>query len=181
MLISHELGMVYLAHPKTASKATRQLLIDDFGFAKKDGHHDPLIAHPGPSWMVFTAIRNHWDAWVSWFYYSGERGLPFGVEWIKRHLFRYRQYWPVADEMWGLHTRYADRVMRFEHIERNLAEVFRQPIVLPRVNIGARRVAAARAHYSEFYDEATRAYVGRRWKDEIKRYGYTYSHGGNNG
>ena len=180
MLISHKLGMVYLASPKTASKATRQLLVEDFGFEKRDGHHDPLIEHPGPDWLVFTAIRNHWDAWVSWFFFSGARGLPFGVAWIERFMERHWKYFPVAGEMWGLHAQTADRIMRFETIEQDLAGVLRQPIVLPKVNLGAARTATKKQHYSSHYDEATREFVAARWKHEIERYGYTYSHGGRN-
>jgi hypothetical protein len=179
MLISHELGMVYLASPKTASKATRQFL-EGLGFERDGGHHDPLVKHPGPSWTVFTAIRNHWDVWVSWYYFSEVWDRPFGVSWIERFAKRHERF-ITDDEMWGLHANIADRVMRFENLENDLASLLRQPVVLPLVNLGVARKATKKRHYSEFYDEATRDYVGRRWKHEIERYGYSYSHGGKDG
>ncbi len=179
MLISIEKSMVYLAHPKTASKATRQLL-EGLGFVRQGGHHAPLVEHPGPSWVVFTAVRNHWDAWVSWYCCHNPAELPFGVKYIESLVDRYPYFYPEPERLWALHDTLADRILRFETIENDLASLLRQPVVLPQVNFGAARKATKKRHYSEFYDEATREFVGRRWKHEIERYGYSYSHGGTN-
>jgi hypothetical protein len=187
LLISQERGLIYLAHPKTASKATRQLL-EGLGFETPydeslspvvagetpQGHHQGLMEHPGAGWRVFTAVRNHWDTWVSWYYFHGPKGLPFGPEWIELFLGRYVQYYPEPDRLWALHDTFADQIIRFERIEQDLASVLREPVTLPKVNLGDARLATKKKHYSEFYDEATRDYVAARWKDEIKRYGYSY-------
>lgn len=193
MLVSTERRMVYLAHPKTASKATRQLL-EELGFIRypegddypmdaaetPTGHHRGLWSHPGPGWFVFTTIRDPWDTWVSWYCFHNPSHLPFGVEYIELLVDRYPHFYPEPDQLWALHTVFADRVMRFETLEQDLADVLGQPVVLPRVNVGAARRATKKLHYSEFYDDETREYVGSRFKHEIEEYGYTYSNGGDN-
>lgn len=174
-LICEEKGLVYLAHPKTASKATRQYLLELPEWEKiPGGHHDNHAPRPG--YLTFTVIRNHWDAWVSWYWYSPVQGRGvFNAAWIDRFAEAHPAYLLLApDRMWALHEN-ADRLLRFERIEQDLADVLQHPVVLPRVNIGAARVASKKRHYSEFYDDETREYVGTRFHREIMEYGYTYS------
>ncbi len=169
MWVSDEMQMVYLASPKTASKATKEAL-RPLGFEKRAGHHT-VMPHPGPGWTVFTTVRNHWDAWVSWFFFAGPRGLPFGQSWIERWLANQRGYYPWPQEMYGLYTREADRVLRYEHLQEDLNDLFQREVPLPVVNEGVLR---KHRPYQPFYDEQTRLWVGQNFSEEIERYGYTF-------
>ncbi len=177
MWVSNDLRMVYLASPKTASKATKEAL-RPFGFEKVKGHHTVISDHPGPDWTVFTTVRNHWDAWVSWFFFSGPRGLPFGVAWIKRWLQQQQQYYPHPSRgMYWLYTNQADKVLRYEHLQEDLYDLFGWPAYpapeLTPVNVGALRKGR---HYSRFYDDETREFVAEQFADEIEKYGYRFQH-----
>jgi hypothetical protein len=172
MWVSEEMQMVYLASPKTASKATKEAL-RPFGFEKVKGHHTVPEEHPGPNWTVFTTVRNHWDAWVSWFFFSGPRGLPFGKAWIRRWLHQQQGYYPHPSlGMYWLYTRMADRVFKYENdLERDLQLLISPELVLPKVNVGTLRKGR---DYRRFYDDETREYVGKQFATEIEDYGYEF-------
>jgi len=75
MYASQERKLIYLAHPRTASLATAELLLS-MGFEMikgKNSHHSTLFEEGSPvteenrhEWKVFTAVRNPWDVAVSW-------------------------------------------------------------------------------------------------------------------
>lgn len=187
MYISKEKGMVYLAHPKTASQSTKAVLLDD-GFvlsdkmgdsrpskcgSKRTGHHRELVEHPGPEWTVVTTIRNHFDAWVSWWAYSSRDGEEFDPDFIRRIRDRNPMYWPEENLMWGMHGRFADRILRYESIENDISVLLGKDVTLPRKNVSKKR---RERPYREFYDgnEETREYIQSLFGDEIQRYGYEY-------
>ncbi len=162
--------MVYLAAPKTASKATKEA-IRPFGFEKVKGHHTVFETHPGPDWTVFSTVRNPWDVWVSWFFFSGPRGLPFGIEWIDRWRDQQSKYYPDPNSLFGLYAGQSDVVLRFEHLQTDLNGLFGHEVPIPRVNVGPVR---KERHYSQFYDDATRDHVATVYAEEIEKYGYEF-------
>jgi hypothetical protein len=170
MWVSDEMQMVYLASPKTASKATKESL-RPFGFEKRQGHHDYILEHPGPGWTVFTTVRNPWDLWVSWFFYAGRRGLDFGVEWIDRWRDRHDQYYPDPTSLFAAYTTTANEILRYENLEEDLQLLISPELVLPRVNVGPVRKGR---DYHDFYDERTRDHVAEVYAIEIARFGYRY-------
>ena len=171
MWVSQEKRMVYLASPKTASKATKEA-IRWLGFEKDGGHHDTLSAHPGVGWTVFTVVRHHWDAWVSWYCYAADMSHPLDAKWIAHHMeVDCPEHFPNPNGMWARHMEFADRILRYENLAEDLSSVLGCTIILPTVNVSTRR---GKRHYSEFYDEATQEYVARHFKGEIERFGYKF-------
>jgi len=185
--VSKERRMVYLASPKTATKATKEYL-RLFDFYKTGTHHDTLTAHPTGDWTVFTTVRNPWDLWVSWFYYSGYRMGTFSLPWLKAWQKRHSTYYPYSNNLFGFYTQYADRILRFETLQDDLHDLLgdypgydNYTVELPRINIGANRLTQRRSgteeyHYREEYEKhpEVRDYIAKQYAEEIALYGYTF-------
>lgn len=158
--------MIYLAHPRTASRATRTAL-RGIGFLSSGNHHAPLDEHPGPDWTVFTAVRNHYDAWASWWCKTGGE-WPFTPDWIEMKLDSQDRYFPDPSRMWGLHSGVANVILRYETLEADLEAVLGGPLALPRVG-GEKRNGE---HYRDLIPAAAHAYIGTRWAEEMEEFGY---------
>jgi len=186
MYISDERRMVYLAAPKTASKATASVLRER-GFklakhlpnshpvkvlgTKTHSHHQTLTEHPGEGWTVFTTVRNHWDTFVSWFTYQNKTGVQFDEAYIDRIASGYPMYYPDDDKLWSQYTRFADAVLRYESLQEDFNRMLGRATAIPRVNISPGRGGR---HYSVYYDDALRLYVAERFREEIEDYGYHF-------
>lgn len=186
MYVHEAKRLVYLAHPKTASRAVRDAL-KQHGFVRSiylpnsrphkcgtergPNHHKGLREHPGPEWTVFAAVRNHFDAWVSWYAYTGRDGERFDPGFVERIMERNSTYFPEPDKMWALHTRFADRVLRYETQAADLSNLLGEQVVLPLEGVSEKR---ERRPYQEFYTPEMRAYVLDRFGDEIAAYGYKW-------
>lgn len=165
--------MIFFAHPKTASKAVRQLLEQEFGFTRVLGHHDITALRPGPAWTTFAVVRNHWDAWASWFAYGGGRGYDFSPEYIDFWMRRLRgRFYPRANSMYPLDAAgWLDAVLRYETLDADLSWLLGREVTLPQVNV---TLARRGRHYSLEYNDRTRDYVAGRFAEEIERYGYEF-------
>lgn len=182
-----EKRLLYLAHPRTASMSTASALCNGSGFEKAvpGDHHSPLwengTARPFSkeergAWIVFTTVRNHWDAAVSWRYkkrYLREHtGLWDGGMW--RLLFE-ANHWIKPGNMWWLHSDEADVVLRFESLERELGELLANHGIpfdgLPEDNITPGRTTR---EYRPFFSEHGRDYIGERFRNEIEKFSYTF-------
>lgn len=168
MYVHYDRQMIYLAHPRTASRATRHMLYG-LGFQHRGNHHAPLEDHPGTGWTVFSAVRNHYDAWASWWCKSGG-GNPLTPAWIESLVEGRRQYWPDPDLMWGLHSGVCDVLLRFETLEADLSDLLGEPINLPKVG-GERRDGRA---YRDVIPAPAHAYIGTRYAPEIAELGYSW-------
>lgn len=167
MYANYSRRMVFLAHPRTASRATRDLLIEQFGFHREAQHHQHLERHPGCGWTVFTTIRNHYDAWASWYYKSGN-GARMSAALVAKMIEEKSRYWPDPDRLWSLHSGVADVILRYETLEADLSEVLGDPVELPRVG-GQNRNGR---EYREIITPSAHAYIGTRYAEEIHEYGY---------
>jgi hypothetical protein len=122
----------------------------------------------------FTCVRNPWDRMVSYYFTPTQnpkswdrkkfRGIISRVVSISDYLrLNEDEEDPFAN---------ADYIMRFE----NLADDFRSlcnqlkisPATLPQYN------RSTREHYSKYYDDELREFVGTRFAAEIERFGYTF-------
>ena len=65
-----------------------------------------------------------------------------------------------------------DYILRFEHLEemwnRMFEELGYEPPKLPKKNVSKHK------HYSEYYDDETRDFVGKLFEKDIKEFGYEY-------
>lgn len=176
---------VYLAHPRTASIATKTALMEQAGFRCVGSHHFGveknmgMAAHRGPEpervgelWR-FCVVRNHFDAVVSWCYGGGrEADLPIGPAQVEavvtEHATNYvapGRLWPLADE--------ADEVIRFERLPRALNDVLGmrglEPVEIPRENVSSGRPHAG---YRELISPEGREAIEERWSEEMSELGY---------
>ena len=182
MYIHEEAKAVYLAHPRTASRTTSRLL-HSIGFERSrwgpdGGHHAKLSPLPGSrkDWTVFTTVRNHWDAMVSYHFHlvvgAGRKVDKLTVRDVERACKANR--WVVRpDRLWDLHGPDADRILKFESIDKDLNAVLRD-VGLPGVEwpktkpIGLRDGRA----WENFYTEESYNYVLHKFREEINHYGY---------
>jgi hypothetical protein len=68
-----------------------------------------------------------------------------------------------------------DFVIRYEHLSEDLAEVCRRiglpPFDLPHLKTGFRQ---RRHHYSEYYDDESKAIVAEKHRNDIRFFGYEF-------
>lgn len=134
-------------------------------------------------YFKFTVVRNPWARAVSVYKFAYQGRLDFAsflgdvvacrhdvVE--KRHLDAQLSFLVAADGRFLV-----DRVLRFESLASEFAEVsrriFGEDIHLPRVN-----AARDPTPYRDFYDEAGRALIAEKYRDDIEAFGYQFDDGG---
>lgn len=167
MYVNYSRRMIYLAHPRTASRATRDALIERFGFRRQGQHHSTLGEHPD-GWTVFTTIRNHYDAWASWYCKNARNGERMDAAFVEGFVGRKDRYFPVEGRMWGLHAGVADVLLRYESLEADLSALLGADVTLGRVG-GEDRNGR---DYREIIEPSAHAYIGYRYEAEIEEYGY---------
>lgn len=129
-------------------------------------------------WTVFTTVRNHFDAAVSWVFrkYKARGGEPteWNVEAFDLALGEANR-WTTENRMWGLHGDDADVLLRHENLEEHLAAVLMANQVpapaVPHHNVSRDRAGRP---YQGFYDNDTRAYIERRFGTEMQELGYSF-------
>lgn len=162
----------YLAHPRTASVATRDVLVDKFGAKMTMSHHGGLTVPKPTGWTVVTTVRNPLDVMISWWHKTEEnRKLPL-YEFIYRWS-RNTQFLPDGRLFW--HSLYATHVLRYEDLEAQLNQVLvgigLVPITLPtQTNTGRRGFTPC----MEFYKHNTPSLklVHDLFGQEMKELGY---------
>jgi len=131
-------------------------------------------------YLKVVSVRNPWDALVSFFFWwrdvEKNRKMPQVFDgFIHWHLGS--PHPPTNLPHWLLDGQlYADYYIRFENLDedcRKLFERFGLPYEgLPRLKTKAR--VANPLHYSNFYDEETKEWVGRKYAKIIKHFGYKF-------
>lgn len=181
MYVHAEAKVIYLAHPRTASASTSSALTT-IGFERpveRDHHckvygpHSPVTPETREQWFVFTTVRNHWDAAVSWGYLSSSP--PTAKIWNET-IFKdvLTTPWIEPNRMWW-HDQDADEILRFESLHRDFKRVL-TACGLPTPELPHRNAAEGRSgrHYRQYYDGLAREYVAQRFKEEISKYDYTF-------
>jgi hypothetical protein len=178
--INRKAEIVYLAHPRTASRATSEALTEQAGFITKHenrsqlGHHARMYEKIPSDWLIFTTIRNHFDTQVSWYFKDGARDKPpFDEGFIKRNLTTL--YFPIRNRMWGLHGRRANHLIRYENLDDELNSLLESrglgPVELPRIGVSENRQNRS---YEPFYDKPAREYIESRFRNEMAELKYSW-------
>ena len=144
------------------------------------------------SYFKFSITRNPWDRVVSNFSWEARNkpalrptrrwrhrlGVPFDEFGETRKLFRQFAVgnWTTNDRFYLLDDKLCvDFVIRYENLAADLAEVCRRvglpPVELPHLKAGLRRGGH---RYTEYYDEATKAHVAERHRNDIRLFGYEF-------
>ena len=192
MYLHHDKRLIFLAQPKTASKAVATAL-GDIGFVDINGqpclgvsdypHHVTVAemadgyGNETEGWTTFSFVRNHWDAVVSWVCsYYGLASVAhegWSAEFIADLLDRMSYVNPTT--LWHRHLHDSDHVLRYENLDSGLAELLqRHGLECPALEmVGATPTRAARP-YQVFYTPDSRRYVAERFGEEIAALGYRW-------
>jgi hypothetical protein len=132
------------------------------------------------SYYKFAVERNPWERQVSLYFHREWKkgnGEPDFDRDIRSRLYRNTEY--VRLNNWSIYAIgenvVADRVLRYERLEDDLAELsetleFPAPLTLPKL----RNYTGERAHYATFYSDESRRLVARWYAREIQAFDYRF-------
>jgi hypothetical protein len=178
MYVDHEAGIVFLAQPRTGSRAIKDWISNRNGVDLIGPHHsvDPafLKVLQSEGYRSFSVVRNHWDIVVSFYYLNRLHGNREEFHaWITRFVHRdgwvdhggekgsFRIFWKLRP--------YSDELLRYEHgLAERRSKLYGEPVVLPSIGISDRKP------YRDYYTEALRQYVADWFADEIATLGYEF-------
>jgi hypothetical protein len=131
------------------------------------------------SYYKFSIVRNPWDKMVSRYCWAKATRRKDGEKTFKEHLLSHKisngdlmmPYISVDGKV------ITDRIIRYENINEDLKlvcddlglEYDLSYMVKSKSNLRPKET-----HYREYYDDETREIVARKYKNEIKYFGYTF-------
>lgn len=176
MYIIPEFNFCFLAAPRTGSKAIAQALLSR-GAIVVGSHHTTPEDHDikiTPEWTVCSAVRNHWDALISWWFKIERRGKMAPLaKFIPRFILNNPNFVQDGQLYWKTlpHT---NTLLRYEWLQADfdyaLVKAGMAPLELPRV-IDSKREGRP---YQAFYKSGQVKLVEDYFKAEIKRLGYKF-------
>lgn len=104
MIVSAAHRFCYLAIPKTGSKSMHQFLEQNPYGGRRAGsaYHGNVFTKPGPTWCVWSVVRNPYARLASWWWFTcranrsnqpnherefwGDKDLTFFVRWLADHV-----------------------------------------------------------------------------------------------
>jgi hypothetical protein len=168
--------LFYLAHPRTASVATKQALGSVGAVEQVTSHHGLDTTRILQGALVFTTVRNPWDVFVSWWFKRQIERSPFYGKPLEEFIpsliqnngryFKGGKMFYMAD--------HATVILHYEQLQSQfdtlLVQVGYPPTELVTVNQSTR----SSSDYREHYTPATRQWVAEHFAAEIERYGYHF-------
>lgn len=198
VLPSHRL--VFLAQPRTASRAISKLILHMGGSGPHPRHHalnlELLEDLRGQGFRPFSVVRNHWDAVVSWFFINAGHvgGYRSSHEEKRKRFPRFLDHWLEKNEYirrpGGVWTQgvnlspakaNASPALYWIHAPasdlilryENLQEEIGKLLGRGRELWPIQR-SPRHADYRDYYTPTTRDLVMTTFWDEIEEYGYEY-------
>jgi hypothetical protein len=178
--VSHKLRIIYMAVPRTASRAVRKFLVEEHrarevGKKGFGGHHgiDGKVIRQcyDLGYKIICPVRNPWDVIVSWWHHNprwfGEANAEFAkfVEWFPKHGKNKYLFEGMLYHFWAQHS---TRIIKYEHLRADLARIIRAPVNLEVIGKSDRKP------YADYYDDELREYVAEAFAAEIEEYGYSF-------
>ena len=180
MYVCHNLRLVYLAVPRTASRSIAQYLTERHNAVPEGKNHMPGGHHginvpvleqcQADGYRVVSVVRNPWDYMVSWWHH--------GQHWLKTNGWsEYLRVWPVSEKnryhlngrpflRW---TQVSTDIIRYEELLPGLEEILGEVVQLPRKGI-----SDDRKPYHTYYNEEDRQFIADWYAPEIEEYGYRF-------
>lgn len=180
-MISHAHRCIFIHQRKCAGSSIKQA----FGFKyhdedrnyATDGVLSPEFAERPRDYLVFAVARNPWDRFISGWRYCRSTQNRSLIDVLEnppleghdyRHLTR-PQHAVLFDDAGQA---VFDVLLRYESLQPDfdaLCDRLKMPRVrLPVVN------KKAHAHYSQYFDDESRALFEQAYADDIKRFGYSF-------
>jgi hypothetical protein len=188
MYVNHHQKLIFLAHPRTASRAVAKALNIWSGFHPVGPHH----AGPGglyEDYRCFTTVRNHWDALASWWWNANGQS-PEAVKgkissaWLLRWWSKNKNYFHLDPEKgvvtkprlwWFLDSFPPPAILHYETLVDDfhafLGAYKMSPTRIPVVGLNKFR---AGRHYQEVFTPEAAELVQRTFASEIEELGYRY-------
>jgi hypothetical protein len=197
-------SFVYLAHPSTGSTATTTALLKIEGAfmpldrRKTFGHHatmtqalsvceDQLTGRE----VIFTAVRNPYDAIASWFVLNRDHFQMRHLEEVLQRAPRIKDFldiWLQMDAMPKMgavpwlrdgrmfyHVGAARLFIHQERLQLDLDAVIRKVPDSPgRVQLHRENPTEGKDHWTAYYTDADYAYVNEKFGREIVKFGYPF-------
>jgi len=144
-------------------------------------------SNPLDHFYKFTIVRNPWDRLVSYFLmnvteFNQDDFKDFTSSFLGgSHQKVQRDYFKEGEtslnlfpqSVWVRDLKVFDKIIRFENLNQGFKEVCldleTEHQELPHLN-----KREGRLHYSEYYDDETKAMVEHAWGDDVKLFGYKY-------
>ena len=142
MYVNQDTKAVFLAHPRTASRATVKVL-EEYGFKKgvappfetaHGGHHARIAEPPPDDWKVACTVRHHFDVVVSWLFNTTWRRVGQGrttleeatkdfdmAHYLETYMHRTRPEYPDKNELLP-HTKYSTFIISYSYLEKDLTD-----------------------------------------------------------
>lgn len=178
----------FIAHPKTASRAIRQPIVEAGGSCPK-GHHQicqKTIARlqANPHAVLACTVRNPFDKMVSWYYYQEQNVMEYAGrpwrsfdEWVEMIL--------GDNEEGGTAQRFLRRGMFYGAQYCNAILRFEEPLTpqlnaitpegIPHLDAGfSEDWCTKRKPYREVYSPWSRRFIGDTFQAELEEFGYSY-------
>lgn len=175
MYVHPEKDLVYLAHPRTASRATKEAL-GQRGFRMIGAHHSGPPQHDLTGKKAFCVIRNHWDAICSWYYnWFNSTDKPLTAKWIRSYTGQNPNYFRPEGLWWYTWVEPTPVILRYETLQEDLDHFLENQGIKPiRLPVIGKTKGRPRPGWKTLHTAETVATVYEMWGHEIDRFGYTY-------
>jgi hypothetical protein len=178
--------LAFLPAPKTASQATRDALLNHYGFEACGGHHDGPNDVEGfdPSdWYFFTTVRNPFDLLLSftWGMIKAKTYPNVTVPALERvwekNPFHYREPGQLFRFLWEDWPRASLTILRYEFLHQELSvflrkEGFSRPLGALEL-VGPTRDKPK--DWRPWWSPEAREYIETRHAAELERLGYNFN------
>lgn len=185
MYICREKNLAFLAHPHTASRSIAKAL-QTVGFKQARGHHEgPPDKDDRWDLDYFCVVRNHFDAFTSWYLGVGGSHIPHTLtdvwvsEWVQRHIQRRPPAYCRPHRLWYFLVDLPKRGIYpyhlcYEGIENNLNEFLSTydigAVSLPNISNRKRKGAT----YQNTLHWSARKWIEIYFDEELREFGYFY-------
>lgn len=180
MYVCDSLQVIFLAQPRTASRSCAYVLKALTGVDKSElagGHHaldeEQVKWRKAQGWRVVTAVRNHYDAIVSWYHHNHSMRVHGEAPPFRDYLFKFptnkRNKHITEHALYWRYQPVATHIIRYE----NLWDDFEAAIGV-HIPVDERPHAGQTHHrpYAEYYDDELREFVKSWYGEEMEKYGY---------
>ncbi len=176
MAIAHHGKKILFIHiPKNAGASISKWLVDYGSVLVDEIRHSSLqVSDFKNSYYSFCVVRNPWDRMISLYHYGmkvSDETTNFN-EWLKKN-YQFNRHWysvSTCQVEWIQHE--PNLIIRYENLGDEFEIIrskFNSTMPLPTIN------KTLHQHYSTYYDDWSRNFVGELYSKDIERFNYQFA------